>query len=59
MTVMPFGVSTPMMQMTKNYATITPDNCARSVISDLIGGHLETYGGVKHKLFGNFFESIS
>lgn len=59
MTVMPFGVTTPMMRMTKNYATITPDVCARSVISDLIGGHLITFGGLPHKFFGNIFEGLS
>lgn len=59
MTVMPFGVTTPMMAMTKNFATITPDVCAKSVLSDLLGGHLESYGGLPHKFFGNIYEGMT
>lgn len=59
MTVMPFGVTTPMMRMTKNYATITPDVCAKAMISDLLGGNLVTHGGLPHKFFGNIFENLS
>jgi hypothetical protein len=59
MTVMPFGVTTPMMRMTKNYATITPEVCAKSIIGDLLGGHLITYGGLPHKFFGTIFEGLS
>lgn len=59
MTVMPFGVTTPMMRMTKNYATITPENCAKSVIGDLLGGDLVSYGGLSHKFFGKMFEELS
>ena len=59
MTVMPFGVTTPMMRMTKNYATITPEVCAKSIIGDLLGGHLVTYGGLPHKFFGKIFEELS
>ena len=55
LTVMPFGVTTPMMRMTKNFATITPDVCAKSVISDLLGGHLITFGGLPHKFFGKIY----
>ena len=59
MTVWPFGVTTPMMRMTKNYATITPDVCARSIIADLLGGNLQTFGGLPHKFFGKIFDGLS
>jgi hypothetical protein len=59
MTVMPFGVTTPMMRMIKDPATITPENCAKSVIGDLIGGNLYTHGGMRHKMFGNIFENMT
>ena len=38
---------------------ITPDTCASSIIGDLIGGNLETHGGLKHKLFGLIFDNLS
>ena len=59
MTVMPFGVTTPMMRMIKDKMTITPENCARSVIADLIGSNLYTHGGMIHKMFGNVFENMT
>ena len=56
---MPFGVTTPMMRMSKSYATITPDNCARSIIGDLLSGSLITHGGLNHKIFGEMFNSLT
>ncbi len=59
MTVMPFGVITPMMRMMKDPAMITPENCVKSTISDLLGGELYTHGGLTHKIFGNIFANLT
>ena len=47
------------MRMIKSFATITPENCAKSVIGDLIGGNLYTHGGLRHKIFGNMYENMT
>ncbi len=38
---------------------ITSDNCAKSIISDLLSKNLITHGGLKHKFLGLMFDNMT
>ena len=38
---------------------ITPDNCAKSMIADLLSENFITHGGIKHKFLGLMFDNMS
>jgi short-subunit dehydrogenase len=48
--VRPFGVTTKMMKMKKGPFMITPIECAKSSLSDMLAGEKTSFSGLKHKL---------
>lgn len=58
LTYRPFGVSTPMMSQRQGNLMISPKECAETAIHEL--GVLScSFGGYKHKLSGEVFDSMS
>ena len=56
--VRPFGVKTPMMDMKKGVYMITPQDCVVSSLADL-GVADVTWTGFKHKVQASFFEQFT
>lgn len=59
LSVCPFGVTTAMMQMKKGPYMITPRQCAKSSIADLLAGEKLSFSGFKHKLSSVAFQKLS
>lgn len=55
----PFGVTTKMMKMKKGPLMITPRECAKSALIEMVDGHITSFGHSKHKLSRTAFEWLS
>lgn len=58
LSVRPFGVKTPMMEMKKGKFMITPKDCVISSLADL-GVADTTWTGFLHKVQASFFNNFT